>query len=75
VEQPVSAVAKIVKMENDINLDKNISNSSTKLPEIRLGEQFVVQSLRVVELHYGLFRGRSFEPGESCNTQPPSTGP
>ena len=51
MEQPVSAVAKIVKMENDINLDKNISNSSTKLPEIRLGEQFVVQSLRVEELH------------------------
>ena len=51
VEQLVSPIVKIVKMENNISLDKNISNSSTKLTEIRLGEQFVVQSSRVVELH------------------------
>ena len=47
VEQLVSPAAKIVKMENNISLDKNISKPSTKLPRIRVGEQFVIQSLRV----------------------------
>jgi hypothetical protein len=44
VEQPVSPMVKKAKRKNDISLDKNISDSFTKLPELRLGEQFVVQS-------------------------------
>jgi hypothetical protein len=44
-------MVKKAKSKNDISLDKNISDSFTKLPELRLGEQFVVQSSGVVELH------------------------
>ena len=50
MEQLVSHAAKIVKMKNNISLDKNISKPSTKLPGIRLSEQFVIQSSRVAIL-------------------------
>ena len=57
MEQPVSPMAKNAKSKNDISLGKNISDSFTKLPELRLGEQLVIQSLGVVELRLELFRG------------------
>ena len=67
MEQPVSPTAKNAKSKNDISLDKNISDSFTKLPELRLGEQFVVQSSGVVELHLGLYSGEGFAPGDNYN--------
>ena len=66
MEPLVSPATKIVKMENNTNLDKNISNSFTKLPGIRLSEQFVIQSSRVAiptTLNWSLSR----DIGESCN--------
>lgn len=56
MEQPVSPMVKNAKSKNDISLRQNISDSFTKLPELGLGEQFVVQSLVVVELCLELLR-------------------
>ena len=67
MEQPVSPMVKKAKSKNDISLDKNINDSFTKLPELRLCEQFVVQSPGVIELHLNLFSGESFAPGDNYN--------
>tara|TARA_B100001250_G_scaffold412162_1_gene442666 strand:- start:6822 stop:7034 length:213 start_codon:yes stop_codon:yes gene_type:complete len=55
------------KNKNDISLDKNISDSFTKLPELRLGEQFSFQSSGVVELYLELFSSERFAPGDNYN--------
>jgi len=61
-------MAKNAKRKKDISLDKNMSDSFTKLPELRLGEQFVVQNSGAVEFHLGLFSGEGFASGDNYNT-------